>query len=262
MEARDLTTATRRVNEHPATESLARLGFGASGVLHLLLAVIALQVAWAGTRKNANQSGALATLSQNTFGAVMLWVVAVGFAGLALWQVTEAVTARGRGAGDRVKAVAKFVVYAALAWSALKFAMGGGSSSKKQTQDVTARVMSHQGGRYAIAAVGLVVVGVGAYHIYKGWTRRFLKDLQRNPSRWVVTAGRFGYAAKGVALIVVGFLFVAAAWTKRAKEASGLDGALRTLRAQPYGQWLLTAVAAGIAAYGVYSLARTRYARV
>ena len=262
MDAPDLSRATRRVNEHPATESLARLGFGASGVVHLILAVIAFRVAWSATGKSADQSGALATLSQNAFGAVLLWVVTVGFAGLALWQVTEAVASRGRGAGDRVKAGAKFVVYAALAWSAFKFALGGGSSSRRQTQDVTAQLMAHAGGRIVVAVVGAVVIAVGIHHIHKGWTRGFLEDLARRPGRWVEAAARFGYVAKGVALIVVGALFVAAAWTRRAKDASGLDGALRTLKGQPYGQWLLTLVAVGIAAYGVYSLARARYAKV
>ena len=50
--------------------------------------------------------------------------------------------------------------------------------------------------------------------------------------------------------------------TRRAGAASGLDGALHTLRDQPLGPVLLTAVAVGLAAYGVYSFARARYAKV
>ncbi|MGL4177935.1 MAG: DUF1206 domain-containing protein [Dermatophilaceae bacterium] len=38
--------------------------------------------------------------------------------------------------------------------------------------------------------------------------------------------------------------------------------ALKTLREQPFGPVLLTAVAVGIAAYGVYSIARARHARI
>ncbi|MEP7035139.1 MAG: DUF1206 domain-containing protein [Actinomycetota bacterium] len=34
------------------------------------------------------------------------------------------------------------------------------------------------------------------------------------------------------------------------------------MRQQPFGPWLLSAVALGIALYGVYSFARARYARV
>ncbi len=71
-----------------------------------------------------------------------------------------------------------------------------------------------------------------------------------------------GYIAKGAALLVVGVLFIAAALHRNSSEASGLDGAMRTLREQPLGQWLLTLVALGLAAYGLYSFARARFARV
>jgi Domain of Unknown Function (DUF1206) len=45
-------------------------------------------------------------------------------------------------------------------------------------------------------------------------------------------------------------------------ESTGLDGALRTLRDAPLGQWLLTVIALGFACYAVYSFGRARYARV
>lgn len=264
MDTSDLTQATRRANDHPALENLARLGFAASGLIHILLAVITVQVAWyhAGG-KNADQSGALATLAQNGLGQLLLWVVAIGFVGLGVWQLTEAIAGGSRlEASDRIKHAAKFVVYIALAWSAGKFAMGSGSSSKKQTQDMTASIMHHTGGRIVVGLVGIAVVAVGGYHVYKGWKKTFLEDLEERPGRWAEAAGRWGYIAKGVALAVVGLLFLAAAWTRRAKEASGLDGALRTLRQQPFGQWLLTLIALGLAAYGLYSFSRARHADV
>ena len=42
----------------------------------------------------------------------------------------------------------------------------------------------------------------------------------------------------------------------------GLDGALRTLAEQDYGTLLLTLVALGIAAYGVFSFIQARYRKV
>ena len=71
-----------------------------------------------------------------------------------------------------------------------------------------------------------------------------------------------GYIAKGLALVVVGVLFLIAAWTQRASEATGLDGALHKLLGLPYGRIVLAVVAAGFAAYAVYSFARARYAKV
>lgn len=260
MERSDVSQTAQRVNDHPATTVLARLGYVASGVLHLLLGFIAVQVAWFGSSKSADQSGALATLASHPLGQAMLWVVALGFAGLAVWNVTEAFRS-GAKAGDRVKSASKAVLYVVLAWTSLKFAQGSSSSSSDQSQDFTADLMAKPGGRVLVAVVGLVVIGVAVYHVHKGWKRKFLQDLQESPGRFVVAAGRFGYVAKGVALAVVGALFVTAAWHARPDEAGGLDAAFRTLADQPFGAVLLTVVAAGFAAYGVYSFGRARYTR-
>jgi len=96
----------------------------------------------------------------------------------------------------------------------------------------------------------------------KGWTKKFLQDLSGNPGILATRAGVVGYIAKGIALAVVGVLFVIAAVENSSSKATGLDGALRSLRQQPFGPWLLTAVALGIAAFGLYCFARARHGRV
>ena len=90
MRGAEVQGAARRVNDSPAARVLARLGYAASGVLHILLGIIAVRVAWFHAPTPADQSGAFGTLAQNPLGRAALWVLAVGFAGLAVWQVTAA----------------------------------------------------------------------------------------------------------------------------------------------------------------------------
>jgi Domain of Unknown Function (DUF1206) len=52
-----------------------------------------------------------------------------------------------------------------------------------------------------------------------------------------------------------------AALHRNPNEAGGLDAALRTLIAQPFGTLLLVVVAIGFAAYGVYCFAAARAQR-
>lgn len=260
MNGSDVRLAAQRVNDHPATTILARLGYVASGVLHVVLGLISIQVAWFRSDANADQSGAFAALAEQPLGKLALWVVALGFAGLAIWHVTEAVSS-GAGAGDRVKAASKAVFYAFLGWTSMTFAQGGPGSGGDPTEDLTATLMSRPGGRIAVGVVGLVVIGIAIYHLHKGWSKKFLRDLTENPGRFVTGAGRLGYVAKGVALAVVGALFITAAMRAQPEEAGGLDAALRTLGEQPFGAFLLTVVAAGFLGYGVYSFARARYTR-
>jgi hypothetical protein len=253
-----IRSAASQAGNNPFVERGARLGFAASGLLHLLIAWVALQVAWTGTGQSADQNGALQTLAGSGVGRALLWVTVVGFAALGLWQITEAVARRDT--GDRVKAAGKAVVDLVLAWTALSVVRGTGGSGGGG--GVTATLMSSTGGRVLIALVGLGVVAVGGYHVVKGWRRKFLEDLRESPGRWPVVAGRVGYVAKGLALVVVGGLLVLAGVNSNAAQAQGLDAALRTVAALPLGTALLTATALGFAAFGVYSFARARHARV
>ena len=249
--------AASRAGDHPLLEKGARLGYGASGVLHLLLAWVTIQLAWTSGGEQADQSGALQQLAGNGFGQALLWVLLVGFVLLALWQATEAI-AWGE-AKDRAKAAAKAVTYAVLAWttvSVLTSGSGGGSGG------ATSSLMSSGLGRVLVGLVGLGVIAVGGYHVVKGWKEKFLEDLESSPAPWVRKAGKVGYIGKGGALAVVGALLVVAAVQSDPEKAQGLDAALHTLAGLPFGPVLLTLIALGFAAYGVYAFGRARHAKV
>jgi hypothetical protein len=265
----DVSRVADQVEGHPILQAGARVGYAVSGVLHLLIAWIALQIAWFASGRSADQSGALQTLAGNSLGRLLLWVAVVGFVALTLWQLASAVSVRtGVGSSqssqwaDKAKGLAKAVVYGVLAWTTFSFARGKPRSSTSQSADFTATILQQTGGRALVAAIGVAVVAVGGYHVMKGWTKRFLQDLRDRPGTLAIRAGMVGYIAKGIALGVVGFLFVVAAVEKSATKATGLDGALRSLRQQTFGPGVLSVVGLGIAAYGVYSLARARHARV
>ncbi|WP_315093841.1 DUF1206 domain-containing protein [uncultured Cellulomonas sp.] len=265
-----MTTST--VSAERSWELAARAGYAVSGVLHILIGVLALRLALGSGSQQADQSGALATISTTPFGSVVLWFSVVAFAALGAWQVARAIHGGSRapgapgGAGDRAKSAGRAVVYLALALAALGFARGGGSSSSAQTSDLTARLMAAPGGRVLVGAAGLAIVAVGAYHVVKGWKKKFLEDLHRLPSGQagpvVRRLGVVGYVAKGVALAIVGVLFVTAALQADPSKATGLDGALHTLRDQPAGVAMLVVVALGFMAFGVYSFVRARFGRI
>jgi hypothetical protein len=256
-------------------ENLARVGLASYGVVHLLVAWLALQLAWGTSSESADQSGALSTVAESPVGKPLLWIIALGMIALAVWQALEVLRwrsgwsasgdARTKAVKKSAKAVAKAIVYAALAVLAIRFATGSGqSSSQQQQQSTTAGVFGWPAGRWLIGLAGLVLLGIGIYHVYKGVTKHFLKeiDLAEAPpaaTRLVTRLGQVGYPGKGIALGVVGGLLVWSAVTFDPAKASGLDGALRTILDAPFGQFLLTLVALGIAAFGAYLFVRARY---
>ena len=263
-----------RAGDSRALERLAQVGLTAYGLVHLLIAWLALQLAWGGGGESADQSGAMATLAEKPMGRALLWVLVVGLAALAVWQLAEVLRhraglqaqgdARKKAAGKVAKAVAKAVVYLFLAVTALRFATGGGQSSSGQQQSTVAGVFGWPGGRFLVGIAALVVIGVGVYHVRKGVTGHFMKEIDTAQAtagqrRVIERLGQVGYPAKGVALALVGGLLGWAAITFDPAKASGLDGAMRTLLDAPFGKVLLSLVALGIAAFGVFCFFRARF---
>ncbi len=275
--AADAGRTVRAAGNSEWLERLARAGYVVDGVLHVLLGVIIGQLALGGSSGDeASQSGALSDLASTSFGGFALWVSVVAFAALGIWQAINAVSGVGTGgfhrddasqAADRVKSAAKAVLYLGLALTAFRFTQGQGASQADQSQDVTATLVQSGPGRLLVGVAGLVVIGVGGYLVYKGATKKFLEDLTgTSGSHEIGTAIRYlgmaGYIAKGIAIVVLGGIFVFAALQADASEATGLDGAFRTIGEQPFGPYLLVLMGLGIAAFGVYLFARARYQRM
>ncbi|WP_433609290.1 DUF1206 domain-containing protein [Prescottella agglutinans] len=250
-----------------AFEKIARVGQAASGVVHLLIGYIVMRLAF-GDPGTADQSGALTTLASQPGGRIALWVAAVTLAALAVWRVLEAFVGKRSdveepSALDRMKTAGVAVAYLALAFTAFQFARGGGKSSTEQNMSTSARLMKSAGGKAVLVAVGLAIIGIGAYHVYKGAKEKFLDDLHRAALPRVATPlGVVGYVAKGLAIVETGVLVVVATFTTDPAKASGLDGAVKTLGTVPFGQVLLVAAGLGIITYGAYCFVLARYGRM
>ncbi len=258
----------RSAGRSRALEILARVGFAASGLIHLLLGALAIQVALHHGGES-DQSGAIAQIAKLPGGAILLWVTVVGLFALALFLLIQAVLGIGSSSKKRwvrsLVSLAKAIAYGALAGTALTFARGGSSNAKSSTQHASGSILALPGGQILLGLAGLIAIGVGVYMIAKGARRKFTEDITvpHGPAeRPVVVLGVVGYVAKGIAIVVVGVLFVVAAVTVDPNRASGLDGALKALAALPFGAVILIAVGIGLIAFGLYTFARARLARL
>lgn len=262
------------LGDSPQVEALARVGLVAYGVVHILIGSSALAIAWGGPGRggSADSAGALKTLAAQPFGRLLLALVAVGLIGLALWQASESVWGyRDRqGMKRRRKQVSsggKAIFYCALGVSAASVAVGGGASSSNSQQRTTSGVLSWPAGQTIVVLVGAAIVGIGVSLVRRGLTKSFLKEIDCSSMagevrQGVERLGQIGHLAKGLALGVVGVVLAYAAWTFDPEKSRGLDGALRTIAEQPFGAVLLTAVALGLMAFGLFAMVQSRYRRM
>jgi hypothetical protein len=242
---------------------IAAVGLVALGVVHVLVGVLALGVAWGNGGEEASASGAFVTIADQPFGTVALWVCAIGLVGLAIWQISEAIWGHRDSeglqlVGKRVGSAAKAVAYVFLAVVSARTAMGSTSGSGDSEQGFTAKVMAAPAGQFLVGAIGVTFIGVAIYLAHRGATKSFAKHLDSHSGETIVRLGQIGHLAKAVAYGIIGVLFVTAAVQHDPKESGGLDEALTTLRDQPYGAWLLTIVAVGLMAYGIFAFAWAR----
>lgn len=273
--------AGQRAQRSQWTDHAARAGLVAYGVVHLLIGILAVQLAFGDRSGSPDATGALQALAGEPFGEVMLWVVSLGLLLLVAWQVLEAAVGYRDEDGferlrHRVAAGGKSLVYAFLGVTGIRIAVGGGGSGGSGgrgkggggkgggTDTMTATVMNTPGGQLLVGAIGLAIVGFGVYLIVRGMSDKIPDDLDARGSAGTtgsvaVAVGRAGYTAKGIAFGIVGVLFVTAAVQHDAQESGGLDQALRRVLDQPFGPALLCLIGAGIAAYGVFAFAQARY---
>jgi Domain of Unknown Function (DUF1206) len=253
------------VRQSRSYHALIGLGLASYGLLHLVLAWLAIQlVLW--KRGNASSEGALSQLGKQPLGSVLLWVMAIGLFTLTIWQALEATIGRDQPSRDgrmrrRITSAGRAIVYLVLGVLAVGIAMGAASGSGKGQEALSAKLMAAPFGRVLVAGIGAVVIGVGIAQIVKGVRQTFTEDLDRGVPPGVRRLGTVGYCAKGVALTIIGGLFVWAAVTYDPEKAGGMDAALGTIRAQPFGAVLLMIMAIGLACFGVYCFFWARMAR-
>jgi Domain of Unknown Function (DUF1206) len=250
----------------PWVERLGRLGLIARGLTYFLIGVIALPIAFGGSSKSASQKGAFHAVAEQPFGEVLLWVIAAGLFGYALWQLIGAFSVhdddRAKEWGKRTLHLVKTAIYLMLSWTAASIALHAGSTGGPST----AEIMKDDLGRVLVGLVGAVIVVTGVVLAWKGWTTDFEKKLRTDQMSEQVygvvrTLGRVGYLARGVVFTLFGILVVYAAITFAPKRTSGIDEALQEVAQAPAGSILLVIVALGLMAFGLYSCAEARYRR-
>ncbi|HKV20534.1 MAG TPA: DUF1206 domain-containing protein [Mycobacterium sp.] len=264
--------AVNRATGNAALQRIARAGYLVSGTLHLLIAVTIVRIAL-GSGGEADQTGALATLASRPLGTPTLYVVTAGLVALALWRLAESILGlhpaehrhahkRDSPIAHRMKAFGLALVYGAVAATATQFAVGAETHGSRQTAGLSARLMQSGGGKALLIGVGVVVAVIGGYYVRKGASKAFLDDLNTRGGRLITVLGVCGHVGEGAVLSAAGISVIVAAVLGEPAKATGLDGAVKALGSTRFGGVLLLVAAIGFAAYGIYSLALTRYSRM
>ncbi|HZZ47217.1 MAG TPA: DUF1206 domain-containing protein [Pseudonocardia sp.] len=266
----DLEQSAREVSDSLPMRLAARTGLASYGVMHLLVAWLAVRVALGSRSERADQTGALQILAGQPLGRALLWLVMASFVAVVLWRLGEAIWGFRSLSGaertlEKLFSAGQVVVFSVFAVLSARVASGAGGGGGGQ--GLTAALLRLPGGRWIVVAIGAGFVVTGVIMAYRGGKATFIDDMDlREAKPWARMlarrSGQFGYVAKAAAIVIIGVLIGLAAMTYQPQRAEGLDAALKALAAQPFGTYLLGLVGIGLASYGVFCFFDARYHRV
>ena len=246
-----------------------RLGYSARAVVYVIMGCLALAAAWSGGQAEG-QSGVMDQIRGWPMGTLLLWVIGLGLLCYAVWRFIcagmdlEDRGHDGEGIIARIGQTVTGAIHAALGVSAIRAAMGGGSGGGEngdgRVQDWTQMVLEMPGGRWIVGIGALIVIGAGVFYAWKGYKEKFRDYLIATPRmEKLVPWAKLGLYAFGFILGMIGVFLMFAALRGNPAEAGGFGQAFETIRAQSYGQFLLTIVALGMICYAVYNVIEAAY---
>lgn len=245
---------------------LAGLGLAGRGGFYLIVATLAVEIAVDHhSSRQANASGALALVTRPAGGKALVGAIALGLVCFGIESLVGAWRCRSEDRTRTVLAALRGVFYLGLSWIPIEYLSGNHRAGSEQQQHRTAqRLLGIPGGQVLVVVLGLIVAGVCLWQIYSaiGEDPADQLDLSRAPQAikaLVPVLARVGTVARAAIILPIGALLVASGVDYNPRQAAGMDGELAVLARYPWGRGLLLLVAAGLAAFGLYSLLEARY---
>ncbi len=251
---------------HPWIEGAARAGYVAKAVVWALIGILAFLAALHLGGGETSTRGALNVLGQMPFGRFLLFPLALGLLGYALWRLLFAwLNPEDVSLLKRIGYAITAFAYGGLGFAALKLAI---FSIRASTDDKswTIEILNKPFGQYLVIGIGLLVIGLGVAQFVNAYTCKFCSVLKRDmPSqllRFARWSGRLGLASRGLLFLLIGYFIARAGWQANPRAAGGTDEALAATKSTPAGIWLLALVSLGLIAYAAFLVIEARYRRI
>jgi hypothetical protein len=263
-------TKTAQVERHGSFRWMARAGIAGRGVIYVILAIFAADIALHGNSPEpASGTGAIAEVARQPAGPVLVAILVVGLGSYGAWRAIEALSGYERPGKRqnlwvRIGWLAIAGVYMTLCVRAIVLlttgARIGSAGSSRHVQAWAGRVLVWPAGRVLLgaAAVGVLIGAIalatwGVAHRYK--KELCLDRLPPGACKVPQILGASGNVARGFMIGLVGVYLLDAAVDGRATKVKTVDLALESLAHEGFGTVVIGLLAAGLLCFAIYSLA-------
>lgn len=249
-------------------EKLARICYVAKGSMFLLIGLVAALMAISSGGAESPPVDVLQVVTSRLVGRLLLALIVVCSLCVLVWRVLQAVFDTECKGADPIGLVQRFgFLVSAAAYGGFAFVVArlafGFQLRRNNGTGVTANVMTIPIGQVLIALVGVGVLAVSGYQIFRAVTCQFEEqfDMPNDavPHRFVRVSGIVGLIAHGIMLGGIGLFLVIAALQQQIEPAQGLGDAFQALSEQPGGPYLLGMLALCSCFYGLFLFVEARY---
>ena len=260
---------------HTWVRWLARFGYGARGVVYLLIGGLTI---WAAitAREALGKKEAIRTLLDEPFGKPLLLTLLVGLVGYVLWRLIQSIGDTddhghsAKGLGVRAGLLASAGTYTLFGWYCLSLVvpgLGSGDGSQGALGRSRETFYGLLYNKWVALALGLVFLVVAGAHFWKAFKSKYAKHFVTDGKemRFIHPVARTGLTARGIVLSIIGVLFASRFWKGDYDgdgAAPGLDDALAFVAGLPAGAWLLGALGVGLMLFAGYSILEAFYRRI
>ena len=223
------TNAVVRISEQlaasPWVRRLAQLGYGAKGLLYVIVGTTALLAVVNVGQRVRGTRGALNLMVASPVGRLGVAFVAVGLGGFILRRLVQIFVSPKIGtAPKRFTRISRRVGYAlsglghlGIALAALQLVFGVATFGRAEVTPARTWILrlltSMPLGSSWILLAGLVIVGIAIFQFYLAVSRRFAVELQleqmsQRVRRMTFACGVAGHAGRGVAFLLSGAFLI------------------------------------------------------
>lgn len=255
-------------------KTMARTGFVAKGIVYGIIGVLTFKAAFDMGGQKAGQMQVLEFLEKQTFGNILLILMALGLASYAAWRFIQAVKDPeniGNDKKGKAKRTGFFfsgLLYLGIAVLAALKAFGsskGSSGSSGSTQQSS--FLASETGLWILGIIGAGIIIAGIFQFVKAYKNDYYKKLglaslgDEKKRESIKKTAEFGLSARGVILLIIGFFAIKAAVNSNPSEIKTTQEAFSFIQESAYGPWLMGLVAAGLVAYAIYMFLVAKYRR-
>ncbi len=250
---------------------IARIGLVSKGIVYCLLGLLAFMAAFninGQSAEDTNRTAVFDFVGKQTGGQIMLAALGIGLICYSLWRFFQASLKnnddkKAKAIAKRIRYVFSGIVYGLAAFTIIKKLLADESASDNGSQNMVRELLSQPFGQILVGVVALILLIVGIYQIYYGFSEKYKEHVDKvisgNNRDALLNSGKIGYIARGIVWLLIAFMFFKAALRSKASEAGDTSKAFDFLQDSAYGSYLLGAVALGLICYGTFNFVRARY---